>query len=213
MENQSIAMCHKTLFGPVNITHVINWAEYHHRLGVDVIYLWYMPEMVNAPGFENLRALNYVRLLENGIATIVTDKSGYTGIAESMPGNQFDNEDWCLQDVAKHHNWVMILDYDEFLWFHERIGIHDFVRKHGTKRNVTYLSFSKYMYSTTTAVQSDSKTFFGVSEVRTNCASPFLSNFSMDSFPSPLGPIVWTRPTIQFFEATLSVQNITVFAK
>ena len=102
------ALCHKTLFGDIDLQRVIQWSRYHFDLGFDDIYIWYMPEMRNRTGFVQLESLPYVHMIENSIGRVKRYRNGYVRMERDTPGNQIDSEKWCLQDKASKHDWVLV---------------------------------------------------------------------------------------------------------
>jgi hypothetical protein len=146
-----IAMCHKTLFGNIDLQGVTNWAKYHHDLGFDDIFIWYIPEMANHAGFDDLANLPYVTMLVNTVGK-ARRSNGYLRMDRNSPGSQLEVEKWCLQEVAVDHDWVMwAADADEFFLFNQSIGVHEFV--HQYEKNNTFLSFGKWMYTLMHTVQ------------------------------------------------------------
>ena len=105
----SVAMCHKTLFGDIDLRWVAVWAAYHRMLGFDHLYIWYLKSMEKLQGFDTLKALPFVTLVENTKAKV---KYGtfVVQLDPGIPGNQLDTEKECLQVVAKDYDWVMNAD-------------------------------------------------------------------------------------------------------
>jgi hypothetical protein len=71
--NITAALCHKTLFGDIDLWMVLDWVAYNRLLGFDRIFMSYVPSVMNLEGFEELNSLPYVTLFENteAIETIV----------------------------------------------------------------------------------------------------------------------------------------------
>ena len=61
--NITTAVCHKALFGSVDLDRVQKWATYHWDLGFDHIYIYHVPSVQSEEGFQNLKALPYVTLI------------------------------------------------------------------------------------------------------------------------------------------------------
>ena len=62
--NITTAVCHKALFGSVDLDRVQKWATYHWDLGFDHIYIYHVPSVQrDQEGFQNLKALPYVTLI------------------------------------------------------------------------------------------------------------------------------------------------------
>lgn len=162
--------CHKTLFGNVDMERIIHWAKYHYDLGFDDVFIWYIPEMQNHSGFSKLQQLPYVTLLPNTVGKPRRYPNGYLRMNRDAPGSQLDCEKWCLREAAVHHGWVLWADADEFLWFNESLGVHEFTEAYG--RNNTWLSFGKWMYTLNHAVETkNDKILYGLSGVSTGCYS------------------------------------------
>jgi hypothetical protein len=64
------AMCHKTLFGNIDLDRVALWAAYNRMLGFDRVYIWYHSDIKNSRGFDELESLPYVNMVENTQARI-----------------------------------------------------------------------------------------------------------------------------------------------
>jgi hypothetical protein len=104
-------------------------------MGFDHIYMWYRPEMNKVPRFAELQSLPYVTLTINTQGNV---KNYYA---------QWKTEEMCLKDkaFAGKHDWAMINDIDEYLWFPENMGIKQFLARQPS--HYTYLSFPKRMYT------------------------------------------------------------------
>jgi Glycosyltransferase family 92 len=139
------AACYKTLFGTVNLHRVISWIVYHHMLGFDHFFIWYLPYIREYDGFDVLSSLPYVTLTENTKASQERRNPQLVGELD-----QRALEEVCLKDVARDYDWVMFADTDEFLWFNETVGVKEFIQAHGDGK--TSLSFGKYMYTQTHGV-------------------------------------------------------------
>lgn len=164
------AVCYKTLFGAVDLERFTQWVAYNHLLGFDHVFAWYLPGLRDYDGFDTLANLPYVTLLENKDDTILTEiNPGYEILHGS--GDQRAVERLCLRETAKDYDWVMFADADEYLWFHENIGLKEFIHRYGG--NNTYLSFGKKMYTRTHSVD-DRDSGFGLDMYPFN-AGPFCS--------------------------------------
>ena len=132
--NVSVAICFKTLFGEIDLGIVLQWAAYNRLLGVDHIFMWYRPEMMNNTLFEELSSLPYVTLTEN------------TGGKRDNYYNQWWTEATCNRDdqFAGKYDYAMHADIDEYLWFPRKFGIKEFLLQYP---NLNYLSFGKRMYT------------------------------------------------------------------
>ena len=98
------AVCHKTLFGNVQLDRVLKWVDFHHRLGFDHFFIWYMPEIRNATGFDILSRQPIVTMLENTQVRVekLTDRD-HVVVGEQ---DQVYLEGVCLGQVAKDYDWV-----------------------------------------------------------------------------------------------------------
>jgi hypothetical protein len=148
--NISTALCHKTLFGSVDIWTVIDWAVYHHLLGLDHIFMSYTADLVHADGFDVLASLPYVTFVEvPGYAAKVdnrlVEQSDERTTTTKQQFSQRELMDRCLQHDAAAFDWVLLSDSDEYLWFHENVGLKDWLAKQDT--SITYFSFGKSMYT------------------------------------------------------------------
>ena len=150
----TVAMCHKTLFGKIDLTKIMKWAAFHRFLSVDHIYIWYLPSHVNetVPGFEELRDLPYVSLLPNDKAKLswygvkkYWELVGSNGERDG-PGGQQSLEMECLR-LTSNFTWTLNSDADEFFWYKRKsIGsVKDFLQPYTDSHY--YLSFSKRMHS------------------------------------------------------------------
>lgn len=171
--NISVAACHKTLFGSVQIDRVIHWANYHHQLGVQHIFIWYLPDVASYQFFDDLRALPYVTLIPNDTPVEVKEVyPNYFRVVGDL--DQRKTETLCLTEVAKDYDWVFFGDADEFLWFRDRVSIQEFLDRYS---DMSYLSFGKNSYDLQHRVATHPE-LFGLSQ-----------------FPFTLGPFCLVRPT------------------
>jgi hypothetical protein len=145
--NITAAICYKTLFGDVQLHHVMTWAAYHYLLGFDRVFLWYLPDTIPTYAhFDELSALPYVTLIpnlsglqpkligtildvDNDSDNITTEENRtaprgrpYYSMAGhgnfEAPGAQKDLERTCLQhQYAGAYDWAFFADTDEYLWF------------------------------------------------------------------------------------------------
>lgn len=167
------ALCYKTLFGKVQLDRVAHWVRYHHLLGFDHIFMWYLPEIRNKKGFEELALLPYITLLENVNVHQIEGAPQLTGTMDQQAVG-----DLCLRSVAASFDWVMTADTDEYLRFNETIGLKPFIRKYGS--NFTYMSFGKHMYTMEFRTESDP------------------GPFNLSIFPFFVGPYCDARPGCPF---------------
>jgi hypothetical protein len=132
--NVSIAICFKTVFGDIDLGIVLQWAAYNRLLGVDHIFMWYRPEMVQKSRFTELQSLPYVTLTLN---TKGKRKNYY---------NQWLTEETCNRDdqFAGTYDYALHADIDEYLWFSSKIGVKEFLLQHSS---LNYFSFGKRMYT------------------------------------------------------------------
>jgi len=90
--------------------------------------------MKSRPRFDELFNLSFVTMTENteGIRRNYYKQKHFEHVclSEAKYGNSYD--------------WVMLADIDEYLWFSSHIGLKEFL---SNNRNMTYLSFGKYMYT------------------------------------------------------------------
>jgi hypothetical protein len=156
----STALCYKTLFGPVDIHKLTLWAAYYKLLGIDRIFMWYLPELVSEKSpvkgnWSELESLPYLTLLPNTVGR-TKSYNGYERVENGRPGDQWDAERWCLKDKAKDYDFVLFVDSDEFLWFREKVGLKEFLQPY---RDYNYLSFGKYLYTLRHGVKTKKDTF------------------------------------------------------
>jgi hypothetical protein len=185
--NITTALCHKSLFGNIDLWMVLDWVAYHRLLGFDRIFMSYVPSMKLKDGFEELASLPYVTLFENtdGIETIVGDyhRLGATGAllnaSYALKSTKDCNTDLnaphmmlearCLDQDAHSFDWVMLSDMDEYLWFNEKIGVKEFL--HSQDEKIDYISIGKWMYTKKHQVSSETTA----------------TGFRIDSLPFTLG--------------------------
>jgi hypothetical protein len=161
--NITVALCHKALFGNVDLWMVLDWVAYHKLLGFDRIFMSYIPEVRKLDGFAELASLPYVTLFEftEGTVTAINEK-GYQRLGTSsaklnttdlpnecttgqIPTAQLLLEARCLDQDAHAFDWVMLSDADEYLWFNEKIGVKEFLHRRNHKYD--YISLGKWMYT------------------------------------------------------------------
>jgi hypothetical protein len=161
--NITAALCHKSLFGNIDLWMVLDWVAYHRLLGFDHIFMSYIPQVRKLDGFAELASLPYVTLFEykEGIVEVINDK-GYEQLGtphallntSDLPGEctkgveptaQLLQEARCLDQDAHSFDWVMLSDADEYLWFNENIGVKEFL--HSRNQKYDYISFGKWMYT------------------------------------------------------------------
>ena len=182
----SVAACHKTLFGAVQLDRVVYWAHYHHQLGMDHIYIWYLPEIADYPHFDELKSLPYVTLIPNESQVQVKEVyKGYHRVVGDL--DQRETERLCLTEVAKDYDWVFFGDADEFVWMSEQRSIQEFL---GDYDNLTYLSLGKHSYDLQHRVSSHGDYFGGLSQ-----------------FPFTLGSLCFVKPEESEFVQLLRGQN------
>jgi hypothetical protein len=162
--NITVGLCHKALFGDINLWMVLDWVSYHKLLGFDHIFMSYIPEVRHLDGFKELSSLPYITLFEfsEGEVQVINDK-GYhrlkvspsllntttvqqLNISEHQPSAQLLLEARCLDQHAHAFDWVMLSDADEYLWFNEKIGVKEFLQRRNNKYD--YISLGKWMYTT-----------------------------------------------------------------
>ena len=143
LHNITAAICHKTIFGHVDLPHVTEWALYHRLLGFDHIYIWHVPDVATREHFAELAALPFVTMVPNTIGTMIHYERGLR-MDRGKPGNQLDDEKECLQKVAVDYDWVFLADADEFLWL-KNVTVKDWMREY---KDLTYMSFGKWQYTT-----------------------------------------------------------------
>lgn len=163
--NITAAVCHKTLFGDVNLHNIAQWAMYHYMLGFDRVFIGYIADVTNRTGFADLQATPYITMYENTLGQVKVYPDGYVRMKRPGPGDQNWDIRHCLQKVGKPYDWVMPLDSDEFLWFHQKVGVKEFLLQH---KDLNYISFGKYIYSAHIGVEltdyNDDE--FGLAQVR-----------------------------------------------
>ena len=140
------AICVKTLHGQGKknlMNHVLSWVAYNRLLGFDDILIWYSKNHT-PPGFQHLERLPYVKLIENTRNPQV--QPGDYEVARDNPGGQEGDIAECheLTSTGGYYDWVLVADWDEFLWFSPRIRLKEFLAQH---HNDSYLSFGKWMYT------------------------------------------------------------------
>jgi Glycosyl transferase family 2 len=146
--NITAAVCHKTLFGNVDIWTVIDWAVYHYLLGFDRIFLTYTDDLVGRDGFEQLQRLPFVDFSRvHGYAAKIAPTT-FVEPEEKRKGKfeQIDLMDKCLQNDAFEFDWVLLSDADEYLWFNESISVKKWLSMR-CPRHINYISFGKSMYT------------------------------------------------------------------
>ena len=159
--NVRAAVCLKTIFGegrPGLMKHVLAWVVYNRLLGFDDILVWYMKNFT-PPGFELLETLPYVRLYENRRNPLVTPDD--YEINPTNAGGQKGDIAECFKVTQHKYDWVFIADWDEYLWFSEKMRLKEFLHRHRRKH---YLSFGKWMYDHKLRVQTEDD-IFGVERV------------------------------------------------
>ena len=177
--NITTALCHKTLFGDVDLSTVALWAKYNHLLGFDHIFIGYLPDVANLTGFQKLADLPYITMYKNTLGRLKRYPMGYLRIDRSRPGDQLWDIKECLSNFAKSYDWVFLADSDEFLWFNQTVPLKEFLHLY---RDFNYLSFGKYVYTAHQGVELEYKDPFGLAQVREKINSWFfihdLSRFS-----------------------------------
>jgi hypothetical protein len=84
--NVAAAVCHKSLFGDVDLWMVLDWVAYHRLLGFDRIFISYVSSVKGRPGFYELASLPYVTLKENKEARVsVINDRGYQRLMMDLP--------------------------------------------------------------------------------------------------------------------------------
>jgi hypothetical protein len=145
--NLTVALCHKSLFGDIDLRMVLDWVAYHRLLGFDRIFMSYIPGLEDKDGFRELASLPYVTLFENTAGEIIIAngvRPGYQRLGGSV--RQMDLEARCLDQDAKDFDWVLLSDADEYLWFAKPMGVKDFLEEYEAK-GYDYISFGKSMYT------------------------------------------------------------------
>lgn len=103
--NLTVALCHRTLFGNISMQKLRDWAAYHRRLGFDHVYLWYRPDVAMLPRWDDL--------IESQKEWITTSEYRGSGAKHGQARTELE----CLHSTAKHYDWVLIADADEYLWW------------------------------------------------------------------------------------------------
>jgi hypothetical protein len=155
------AVCLKTLHGEGRrnlMMFVLSWIAYNRLLGFDQILIWYTD--FKPPGFAMLEALPYVRLIKNIRNPKV--KPGDYEIARDNAGGQEGDIAECQRMTRNEFDWVFVADWDEYLWFSEKIRLKEFLNQHRKDR---YLSFGKWIYSYKDVVDVDEQPLFGLENV------------------------------------------------
>jgi len=162
--NITAAICHKSLFGDIDLWMVLDWVAYHRLLGFDRIFMSYLPEVRELDGFDELESLPYVTLFQDNEASVaIINNEGYKTLGPSLaqkntsnlngygcnigkrsPVAQLHQEMKCLDEDAKDFDWVLLADADEYLWFKEKVGIKEFLHQN---QQYDYMSFGKWMYT------------------------------------------------------------------
>jgi len=116
------------------ITYYCFSTAYNRLLGFDHMFFFYRPEMKSNPRFDELFNLPFVTMIKNTKG----NRLNYY--------KQIHTEQECLSEAkyANGYDWVMLADIDEYLWFSGHIGLKEFL---SNNRDMTYLSFGKYMYT------------------------------------------------------------------
>ncbi|KAL3927102.1 MAG: hypothetical protein SGARI_005414 [Bacillariaceae sp.] len=155
-EASTAALCHKALFGVVQLEKVLNWAKYHHALGFDHIFIWYQPSIVNYTGFEELSNQTFVSMMPTpqGREVRQGSRSRYVRL-KGKGAVQRDVEKVCLRQTAKNYSYVMVADADEYLWFNESVGLKQFI---DANSQYDYMSFGKYQYDLLHTIGLDNET-------------------------------------------------------
>lgn len=156
------AVCLKTLHGTGKrnlMNFVLTWVAYNRLMGFDEILVWYAKDF-RPPGFELLEALPYVRLIENTRNPQI--KPGEYEIRRDVGnGGQEGDIEECRNLTYKSFDWVFVADWDEYLWFKEKIRLKEFLKRHV---NDSYISFGKWTYSYKDTVATE-KNLFGLESV------------------------------------------------
>jgi hypothetical protein len=154
------AMCHKSIFGYVELDRVLKWAKYNYLLGFDHVFIWHQPSVRNYTGFEELERQPYITMVESAEGKVLRlgSKSKYTRL-KGKGAVQRDIEKMCLTETAKDFDYVMVADADEFLWFDKKIGLKEFLKRND---GFHYLSFGKYEYAMTHYVDIEEDSGFGL---------------------------------------------------
>jgi hypothetical protein len=187
--NITAAICHKSLFGNIDLWMVLDWVAYHRLLGFDRVFMTYVPSIKFKDGFEELNSLPFVTLTENkdGIETIVADnyhRLGATGAllnasyalksdkdcSTALNAPHMLLEARCIDEDAHSFDWVMISDVDEYLWFNQKMGVKEFL--HNRNDRFDYISFGKWMYTAKHQVKAETTA----------------TGFHIENFPFTAGP-------------------------
>jgi hypothetical protein len=132
------AICHRTLYGNLNIEKVFSFVSYYRLLGFDHIFFWHRPAIAQRPRFNELKALPYVTLTQ------------YAGGGSNH--GQLSVERQCLSRAkfAANFSWAFPIDLDEYLWYRWSEPVYKFVVHRLT--NFHYVSIGKFMYTQRHAV-------------------------------------------------------------
>jgi hypothetical protein len=155
IRNMTVALCHKSLFGNLNLLRILDWVAYHRLLGFDRIFMSYLPSVEQLPGFALLQALPYVTLFENTNSTVVFAEGlkNYKRLGGGV--NQMDLEAKCLEQDAAGYDWVLLSDADEYLWWSDTAAaatVQQFIQPYQTA-GYDYISLGKNMYTMRHAVR------------------------------------------------------------
>lgn len=141
----SAAVCHPTIHGNVtSMDRFFGFVSYYRLLGFDHVFMWYLKESISTTpevwhDFNRLANLSYVTMteFEND-----DNNTKYYGQREVQTA--------CLSEphFAGSYDWALVVDADEFLWFHQNMTVKDFL----SRQNYTYYSFGKWQYSRQSAV-------------------------------------------------------------
>jgi hypothetical protein len=157
--NITTALCCKAMFGSVDLSRVALWVAYYRLLGFDHVFLFHQDIVAHYPGFDKLKSLPYLTLTPiKGKMVEFREKSQKLTNNTSIPywrfeghNNQYALERRCFNKHAKHFDWAMIADIDEYLSFNEEMGVKDFIAKY-TDDSTISLGFGKKMYTLTARV-------------------------------------------------------------
>ena len=112
--NITAAVCHKTLFGNIDLKSIGKWARYHYLLGFDRIFIGYLSDVQDLPGFAQLRETPYITMYENKVGKLKLyknsedDTTGYLRIERPGPGDQNWDIRHCLRVIGKPYDLVQI---------------------------------------------------------------------------------------------------------
>ena len=140
-DEEQHAICHRALFGQVNLTRVKIWCQYHFQLGFDHIFIWYLPIIAQRPGFRELQSLPFVTLL---VEPKGTPEGNWENVNEEHE-SQRSLILRCLRNEANNFEWVLFSDSDEYLSFAQQTSVKDFIKQYA---HLNYLSFGKIEYDT-----------------------------------------------------------------